>query len=154
MCSFYNAYLKNITYLYLIICNQDYVEVEPSFVHKHFNKLKDPWNALNENEQSQLVKFNLSYINPNLTEGWSDLKEFHGFPENVEVVFGYYGHNLFRVVMLLTDPTTIPNFHSCSLKSNQTTYFDIRVWEYSFKNPFLVKIYMFKFLIFFSHEPV
>lgn len=42
---------------------------------------------MNEDGGVNPLKFNESLINPTLSDGWAQLKEFHGFPDNVEVVF-------------------------------------------------------------------
>lgn len=42
---------------------------------------------MNEDGGVNPLKFNESLINPTLSDGCAQLKEFHGFPDNVEVVF-------------------------------------------------------------------
>jgi hypothetical protein len=86
------------------------------------------------------VKYKPSLYFPTLTSGWSELQEYHNIPDNVEVVFGYYGGSIFAITTIreIHDPETFPPFHSRSLFPNETFYFDVHVDDHWLKSPKMV----------------
>jgi hypothetical protein len=108
----------------------------------YFNDLKDSWYIINHSDETHYLKYNKSYVHPILTEGWSDLQIYNDFPDNVEVLFGYYGHNLYFVEMFreITDRTLIPPFHSLSKMPLHTLHFHTYLTEVDFINPFMVNL--------------
>ena len=83
-----------------------------------------------------------------LTKGWTDLHKFNDFPDNVEVVLGYYGYNLFFVQMFkeVDNVCCIPKWHSRSKIPYETMHFDTHVWEINFQIP--MKVFYLLFISF------
>lgn len=106
---------------------------------KYIN-LKDSWHVINDKTHSHTLTYNKSFVSPILTTWWYDLQKFHDFSTNVEVVFGYYGYNLFSVQIFKEagNVRCIPKWHSRSTMPYETMHFDSHVWEYDFKNPMKV----------------
>lgn len=128
---FFNTFLYDL---------KSHAEVDPQFVYKFQNKIRDPWIIMKEDGGVQPLTFNPSLINPTLSEGWDKLKEYHGFPDNVEVVFGYYGNNMFGVVMFreMGCCTEFPSYHSRSLLPAKTRIFDVQLTPNDFISELLV----------------
>jgi len=70
----------------------------------------------------------------------SEIQEYHNIPDNVEVVFGYYGGSIFGIntIREIDDPETFPPFHSRSLFPTETFYFDVHVDDHWLKSPKMV----------------
>jgi hypothetical protein len=102
--------------------------------------LKDSWDICHESGVVYKLKFNMSLNNPNLSDGWNDIKQFNDFPDDVEVVFGYYGSNVFGVIMCreVNRYIDLPCFHSRSLYPMHTMFFDITLWDKDLTSPILV----------------
>ncbi|GAU25176.1 hypothetical protein TSUD_150750 [Trifolium subterraneum] len=68
---------------------------------------------VSENKYHSL-RFNNDYQNPLiLNQGWNKLKEFHEFPDNVELEFKYHGDNIYEIMSFrnLSNAAGIPAFH-------------------------------------------
>lgn len=119
-----------------------YAEVDPSFTQKYYNQLKGSWYVLNQDDRGHLLTCTKSFLNPLLTNGWIEVKLFNEFPEDVEVVFGYYGNNMFVVEMFkeVTDHSELPKWHSRSTVPHQTAYCDITLDEHDFLSSMKVLI--------------
>lgn len=119
-----------------------YAEVDPSFTQKYYNQLKGSWYVLNQDDRGHLLTCTKSFLNPLLTNGWIEVKHFNEFPEDVEVVFGYYGNNMFVVEMFkeVTDHSELPKWHSRSTVPHQTAYCDITLDEHDFLSSMKVLI--------------
>lgn len=119
------------------LSNQEYAEIDLKFVQKYYYDIKDSWHVINDTTNNHTLTYNKSYVSPILTKGWSNLHKFNDFPDNVEVVFGYYGYNLFAVQMFkeVDNVSCIPKWHSRSTMAYQTMHFDTHVWENNSKNP-------------------
>lgn len=103
------------------------------------------------------MEYNKSFIHPILTKGWSELQNYHDFPDNVEVLFSYYGHNLYFIEKFkeINDKTLIPPFHSQSKMPLHTIHFETHLTDYDFINTFMVNIKMstlFSFLIILNYS--
>jgi len=90
-----------------------------------------------------LVRLDLqkNYYNPTITYDWITLKQHYNFPNNVNVIFGYYGMNIFKVesfeeVHLFNQ---LPAFYSRCLRQNETKIFDIQLWDGLLQRNTLVK---------------
>ena len=119
-----------------------YVEVDPSFTQKYYNIQRSSWYVLNHADRDHLLTCTKSLVNPLLTNGWIDVKHYNEFPDNVEVVFGYYGNMMFSVEMFkeVTDHNELPKWHSHNTIPHETTYFDTTLDEYDFNSPMKVLI--------------
>lgn len=119
-----------------------YAEVDPSFTQKYYNQLKGSWYVLNQDDRGHLLTCTKSFLNPLLTNGWIEVKLFNEFPEDVEVVFGYYGNNMFVVEMFkeVTDHSELPKWHSRSTVPHQTAYCDTTLDEHDFLSSMKVLI--------------
>jgi hypothetical protein len=76
-----------------------------------------------------MLGFNEKKENPLLEQGWKKLHHHHGFPKNVEIMFGYYEEGLFAInsfkeLHCNRDDLFLP-FHSRSLMPKST-----KVWEF------------------------
>lgn len=102
--------------------------------------MKDSWTILNHSDETHCLKCKKSFVNPILIKGWSALQIYHDFPDNVEVLFAYYGNNLYFVEMFkeITDTTCIPPFHSRSKMPLHTIHFENHLTESDFNNPDMV----------------
>lgn len=69
-------------------------EVDPLFVEKISADFTHNWKIFNEDGSFLVVELNKNYYNPTLMSGWSELKTFYNFLDNVEVTFAYYGMNI------------------------------------------------------------
>jgi len=107
--------------------------------------VKDSWYIINHDDDTHYLKCKKSYVHPILTKGWSNLQIFNDFPDNVEVMFGYYGNNLYYVEMFreITNRTSIPPFHSRSKMSLHTLHFDTHLTRADFNNHFMVNLTLF-----------
>ncbi|AES60188.1 hypothetical protein MTR_1g041870 [Medicago truncatula] len=96
-------------------------EIEPGFVKGNLANLSALWYL----------------VNPLLTHGWTEFKDFNDLPENVEIVFGYYENNMFSVYMFKTIYThdDLPTWHSRCTIINRTAYFDSLLTEDDFLSP-------------------
>lgn len=105
--------------------------MDPEFVKKYESELKCPWYVFNESGEVHTIKYKQNQYKPVLTEGWNELTNFHHMPNNVEVVFGYYGNNYFRIEMFkdVTTSTELPKFHSRSSMRFETVHFHCQVWD-------------------------
>lgn len=119
-----------------------YVEVDPSFTQKYYNQLKGSWYVLNQDDRGHLLTCTKSFLNPLLTNGWIEVKHFNEFSEDVEVVFGYYGNNMFVVEMFkeVTNHSELPKWHSRSTVPHQTAYCDTKLDEHDFLSSMKVLI--------------
>ncbi|KEH41747.1 hypothetical protein MTR_1g054485 [Medicago truncatula] len=119
------------------IAEQMHPEVEPSFVNDNLANLACSWHLLNNENRGHILTFNKSLVNPLLTHGWSEFKDFNDLPDNVEIVFGYYGYNMFSVYMFKTiyKHTDLPAWHSRCIIANETAFFDSLLTEEDFHNP-------------------
>lgn len=115
--------------------------MDPNFYHKYSHKITDTWRVLNDEGDFHEINCNKNYVFPLIIGGWEQLKEFHHLPDNVEVMFSYYGANLYAISMFreLTCPKTIPKFHSRSLDPAETFYFDVHIHPSDFKATLTVK---------------
>lgn len=106
-----------------------HAEIDPSFVEKYYNDFKDVWNVIKEDGTSLQLRINKNFYNPKITLGWPQLIELHHLPENVELYFGYYGMNLFKIQFFkeVSNSTDIPIFHSRYLNPNETKFFDVQL---------------------------
>jgi len=84
---------------------------------------------LNDDGGHHRVKCNKSFVNSILVEGWSELAAYNEFSQNVEVVFGYYEHNLLCVEMFkeVIDSSCIPKFDNLSSNRVEIIVFDTHV---------------------------
>jgi hypothetical protein len=106
--------------------------VEPDFDKQHVGELVEDWFVMNTTGKSHKLKYNLNHSFPQITEGWEALSLFEGFPANVEVVFGYFGGRLFAVVAFheVISFDEMSAFHSRSLLTNKTNWFDVKIsWD-------------------------
>ncbi|XP_039688948.1 uncharacterized protein [Medicago truncatula] len=116
---------------------QDRVEVQPEFVEKYKDDLQDPWNIMNMDGGMHQIKFKIGLYNPTLKDGWEPLQQYHHFPDNVDIIFGYYGNNLFKVIMFreVFCATKIPSFHSRSMYPEEVIIFDIHISDNDLNTP-------------------
>jgi hypothetical protein len=130
-------------------------QIEPAFVKENLANLPASWHLLNTENRGHILTFNKSLVNPLLTHGWTELKEFNDLPENVEIVFAYYGNNLFSVYMFKTIYThnDLPTRHSRCTINNHTAYFDSLLTEDDFLSPMKVFILFSFFFHFFLTLP-
>jgi len=119
-----------------------YVEVEPSFVHKYYNELFGTWQILNTIDKGHLLSFKKNIVNPLLTNGWPEVKNFHELPDNVEIAFVYYGNNMFVVYMYkeIYNHRELPAWHSRCTMPPHTAYFDNVLCDSDFSSPMKVGI--------------
>jgi len=119
-----------------------YVDVEPSFVQKYYAELIPTWQILNTIDRGHLLSFKKSMVNPLLTNGWTAVQDFHEFPDNVEIAFGYYGKNMFGVYMYkdIYDRKELPIWHSRCTIPRHTAYFDTVLSQSDFLSPMKVQI--------------
>ena len=89
------------------------------------------------------IKFKISIYNPTLKDGWEELQQYHHFPDNVDIIFGYYGNNLFKVIMFreIFCCTKIPAFHSRSMYPKEVI---IHISDNDLNTPSLVLYQFFK----------
>jgi hypothetical protein len=89
------------------------------------------------------VKYNLSYENPTIFTGWTQLIDYNQLPANVEIEMEYHGGQKFAIKSFkeIKCEAEILPFHSRSLIPNQTFFFDIVLTETSIKKPKLVNFY-------------
>jgi hypothetical protein len=82
---------------------------------------------VNEQRGGHWIKFNKSLINPLIVKGWEDIEIYHGFPEDVEVQFNYYGKDVLSIqsFQLADFTSSVPFFHSRSGDPQHTFSFDI-----------------------------
>jgi hypothetical protein len=95
-----------------------------------------------------MVGFNEKKENPLLEKGWKKLHHHHGFPKNVEIMFGYYEEGLFAINSFKEldcnrDDLFLP-FHSRSLMPKLT-----KVWEFILSSEEKNNTSFVKFLNFF-----
>jgi len=95
---------------------------------------------MNKDGGMQQIKFNISLYNPCLKDGWVELQQYHNFPDNVDIIFGYYGNNIFKVIMFreIFCCDKIPAFHSRSMYPNEVIKFDITICEDDLNSPIMV----------------
>jgi hypothetical protein len=112
------------------------------FVNKYYDKLMTTWHVINEEAGFNELKFRNCTIFPLISDGWDDLIENNGLPENAEIIFSYYGKTIFAIAGFkeLDDPHTYPKFHSRSLDPKDTFFFDVPVLSYQLIQPMMVII--------------
>jgi hypothetical protein len=103
--------------------------------------LKEDWFVITKEGKYHKLKYNQTYSFPLIVEGWKELKNYEEFPDNVQVVFGYYGGSIFGIVAFkeISCPDEIPAFHSRSLDPKLTTWFDVVIEKGSTSDKKLVK---------------
>jgi len=118
-------------------------EVEPAFVKQNLANLSRSWHLLNQQNKGHVLTFNKTLVHPLLTHGWTEFKYFNDLPDNVEIVFGYYGNNMFSVYMFKTiyNHSELPEWHSRCTITNATAYFDSLLTEDDFLSP--LKVFFF-----------
>jgi len=124
-------------------------EVEPSFVKGNLANLAGSWRLLNTENMGHLLTFNKSFVNPLLTNGWFEFKNFNDLPNNVEIVFGYYGNNMFSGYMFKTiyKHSELPTWHSRCIIGNESAYFDSLLTKDDFLNP--MKVFIASLMLYF-----
>ena len=122
-------------------------EVEPAFVKQNLANLSRSWHLLNQQNKGHVLTFNKSLVHPLLTHGWTEFKYFNDLPDNVEIVFGYYGNNMFSVYMFKTiyNHSELPEWHSRCTITNATAYFDSLLTEDDFLSP--LKVFFFQYYL-------
>jgi hypothetical protein len=88
------------------------------------------------------LKFNNSIIFPTITKGWKEFIQRNHLPANAQIIFSYYGKNIFAVstYKILQDPTTYPKYHSRSMDPAETFYFDVDILHSNLHQPTMVII--------------
>lgn len=125
-------------------------EIEPGFVKGNLANLSALWQLLNKENTGHILTFNKSLVNPLLAHGWTEFKDFNDLPENVEIVFGYYGNNMFSVYMFKTiyKHDDLPTWHSRCTIINRTAFFDSLLTEDDFLSPMKVFLLLYYFHFF------
>jgi hypothetical protein len=90
--------------------------LEPFFVAQFFNELGPQWQLLDPDGNEHKILFNKSLTQPQLTEGWEDMRQFYNWTGNKKIAFSYYGNNSFQINILQGhyEPSTFPSYHSLS----------------------------------------
>jgi hypothetical protein len=135
---------------------QHYAELEPHFIAKFFNLLGDKWGVWNEDGDLHILQFNKNLLNPLITKGMTEFKEFYNIPDNVEVILSYYGNHIFKLQTynLIDISTPIPSFHSRSTDTSKTILFEFTLPPNSHKEDELVCISHNLFLIILSFNTI
>ncbi|XP_045806228.1 uncharacterized protein LOC123899199 [Trifolium pratense] len=122
------------------LSNLGYGEIDPNFIVEYYNKLDNMWFVFNSESGWTVLKYNKSYDNPIIFNGWKELLELHGLPNNIELELDYYGGNCFGIKSF-KEPiveTDILPFHSRSIIPHETVFFDIPLTTESVKNKNLI----------------
>lgn len=124
---------------------QRFAEVNPEFLCTYYPNLGNNWFVLKDDGDYLCLKFNKDIMQPLIFKGWEQLKELYNLPHNVEVVFSYYGKNIFEIKSFkeLHPAATIPSFHSRSAHPTETIYFDLTLTDRKIRKQQLVKYFIF-----------
>lgn len=116
--------------------------MEPHFVTKYWNVLGDKWGVWNEEGRFHVLQLNKNLLNPLITKGMTELKEFYNIPDNVEVMLVYFGNHIFKLQSFkqINISTPVPTFHSRSTNSSNTVLFEFTLPTNSHKDDELVCI--------------
>ncbi|GAU49499.1 hypothetical protein TSUD_287290 [Trifolium subterraneum] len=95
---------------------QNFGEVDPNF-HVENPKLTKDWLVMNQSGGYHKLIYNRCYSFPLIVGGWDELKKFEGFPDNVEVLFAYYGGKLYSIMGFreITCLSSVMPYHSRSI---------------------------------------
>jgi hypothetical protein len=117
-----------------------YPEIQPSFIHQHYNKIGKKWNVVNNDGISRDLVFNRDYENPLIHQGWNEFKSLNQLPDNVEIVISYYSPTLFAIDSFkpIGNTKELPPFSSRCINSEETMFFDIQLDADSVSSPTLV----------------
>jgi hypothetical protein len=91
------------------------------------------------------LHYNQKFDHPLIIGGWMTLQNVYHFPWNVEVSFGYYGHNFFSFLSYrnLDMVREILLYHSRSTLAKKTRCFDVTLTEEMVKKNKIVEFNLF-----------
>jgi hypothetical protein len=110
-------------------------------VKRHVGRLEEYWKVKKNDTDFHKLKFNNSYENPLITvQGWNKFRDFHDLPANVQIELLYHGKNIYEIFEItdLDNGKVIPEFHSRSMHSYKTEWFDVDITLANWDAPKLV----------------
>jgi hypothetical protein len=122
--------------------------LEPFFVAQFFNELGPQWQLLDPDGNEHKILFNKSLTQPQLTEGWEDMRQFYNWTGNKKIAFSYYGNNSFQINILQGhyEPSTFPSYHSLSSAVCHDCCFEVFLNENNTTSNEMVSTYIFKYI--------
>ncbi|CAI8604093.1 unnamed protein product [Vicia faba] len=119
-------------------------QIEPLFARKHNADLESTWSIVYNEGISHRVVYNENEDHPVLLSEWKELQNHYLLPDDVMVIVGYYGKNLFEVVAFkeINRFEDLLNVHSRLTNHKGIYVFDVQLTPLNVSSIFLVECNM------------